>query len=283
MIQSQAYSKKRESLVHLLAGSIAGVTNVLAGHPLDTLKIRMQMTGASFSESSKLIVGKEGPLALYKGMTSPLATVPFGKALNFFAYELGLQAMGVENNSSLSLMHASIAGCWAGCISILMATPTELVKCRLQMEGLGKRVQTTKASTLVKTIFKKEGIRGLYRGLAVTFWRDVPSYGVYFGFFQATRSYLNNLFGERRINTFVAGSVGGITSWIVAYPFDVIKTKIQTQPLKTKDVVKNIWKTEGYRGFVRGLAPCLTRAPIVSGFTLWPYEESKRFFSKYVH
>jgi len=273
----------KEKTVHILSGIIAGVTNVLVGHPLDTVKIRMQMTHKSFAESSKIIMGKEGITALYKGITTPLIMVPFGKTLVFFAYEFALKHLGVENTPDLHVNYTILGGFFAGYVVTFLATPSELIKCRQQMEGVGVRIQRTGVLELTRKIVAVEGLRTLYSGYTMTFLRDVPSYGVYFGTFQETRKYLNEQIGESWVSTFLAGSTAGITSWIAAYPFDVVKTKVQNRQGGNMEVIRKIWKHDGMKGFFRGITPCLSRAPIVSGFTLWPYEASKKFFSKHIH
>lgn len=67
-----------------LAGGFGGMAGVMAGHPLDTVRIRLQqprlasaVTPTSATGLIKHIVSTEGPMALFKGMASPLATIAF--------------------------------------------------------------------------------------------------------------------------------------------------------------------------------------------------------------
>lgn len=61
-----------------MAGGFGGIAGTIAGHPLDTLRIRQQSsnTGSAFSILRQVVI-KEGPAALYKGMGAPLASVTF--------------------------------------------------------------------------------------------------------------------------------------------------------------------------------------------------------------
>lgn len=72
----------------LFYGSIAGVTICLIGHPFDTLKTRMQIQKKGLMETLKRIIKQEGVLSLYKGLSSPLYTVPLLNAVVFGAYSI---------------------------------------------------------------------------------------------------------------------------------------------------------------------------------------------------
>lgn len=77
-----------------VAGGVGGMAGVLAGHPLDTLRIRLQQPspdparaisagpGQKGSATSAIgllrgILRSEGPSALYRGMGAPLASITF--------------------------------------------------------------------------------------------------------------------------------------------------------------------------------------------------------------
>lgn len=61
-------------------GGLAGMMGVVAGQPLDTLRIRLQQRTCSHSTISgvwRAMAGKEGLRALFKGMSYPLYTTSF--------------------------------------------------------------------------------------------------------------------------------------------------------------------------------------------------------------
>lgn len=97
------------TLKSLWAGGFGGMCAVAAGHPFDTIKVRLQtmprvrpgetpMYRGAFDCVAKTI-GKEGLGGLYKGMLVPLfgATPLF--ALCFFGFDLGkeLLAQDIKN------------------------------------------------------------------------------------------------------------------------------------------------------------------------------------------
>jgi solute carrier family 25 (mitochondrial carnitine/acylcarnitine transporter), member 20/29 len=70
------------------------------------------------------------------------------------------------------------------------------------------------------------------------------------------------------------GGLAGEALWISSYPFDVIKSKMQSdgfgdkQRYKTmRDAFGQTWRAEGMRGFWKGIGPTLVRAMPVSAGT----------------
>lgn len=67
------------SLVDMKSGVCAGISQVLVGHPFDTLKVRLQTDGHSTTPLKylRVMLRTEGPLSLYKGLTPPLVGAGF--------------------------------------------------------------------------------------------------------------------------------------------------------------------------------------------------------------
>jgi solute carrier family 25 carnitine/acylcarnitine transporter 20/29 len=119
-------------LKDLAAGSIAGVANVLSGHPFDTIKVRMQMLDTKLIPCIQSIVSKEGITSLYKGVYSPLFNVPVVNAVIFGAYEMALRFLGASSSADIPLLTGVIAGSFSGLVNCVLVTPVELLKCRQQ-------------------------------------------------------------------------------------------------------------------------------------------------------
>lgn len=67
-----------------IASCTANTLGLLVGHPLDTIKIRVQMASEkmTIAKCAANIMKREGPIALYKGLISPLmATMPYNSAI----------------------------------------------------------------------------------------------------------------------------------------------------------------------------------------------------------
>ena len=110
----------------------------------------------------------------------------------------------------------------------------------------------------------------MYKGFWATFWRDVPGWGVYFYAYEGLKVLVSkNLKPEQRkkhdvLIRLMSGGLAGQLSWIVTYPFDVIKTRMMCDNSpNTPTLRKNFvlaYKENGLRYFFKGLAPTLLRS-----------------------
>src|SRR5690242_6341648 len=77
-----------------ISGSFGGMCGIIVGHPLDTVKVRMQTNNShntvykSIFQSMASIVKNEKPRALFKGMLSPLLGEMLNNCLLFGVYGL---------------------------------------------------------------------------------------------------------------------------------------------------------------------------------------------------
>ena len=79
--------KLAEELLH---GCISGLSMVIISHPSDTLKTRKQIETFKYSQMIMSMIRKEGILSFYKGVISPMFSMPMFKAVIFSSYKLSL-------------------------------------------------------------------------------------------------------------------------------------------------------------------------------------------------
>lgn len=124
----------------LAAGTVGGVAQLVVGHPFDTIKVKLQSQPTPLPgqlpkysgaiDAVKQTIGAEGARGLYKGMGAPLATVAAFNALLFSVRGQMETILRSEPGAPLTVQQQVIAGAGAGCAVSILATPTELIKCR---------------------------------------------------------------------------------------------------------------------------------------------------------
>ena len=113
-------------------------------------------------------------------------------------------------------------------------------------------------------------------GLGPTLCREIIGSMLYFtGYEWMMRKFLKK--GQRVTEaplhaSLVSGGFAGLSFWTVAYPVDLIKTKMQTDNLCTRKypnmvtTIQKILEEGGVKGFYKGYGVCILRAiPVNSG------------------
>mgnify|MGYP000660451641 CR=1 FL=1 len=115
-------------------------------------------------------------------------------------------------------------------VGAIFYNPTEILKCRAQVSREGVQYRT-----IIAEILETEGTMGFYRGFAPLVLRDVPAWGAYFWAYEflkvktgiaKTENDGSPLTKQQLAMKVVCGGLSGQFSWIVSYPFDIIKTTI---------------------------------------------------------
>ncbi|KAI9349623.1 mitochondrial carrier domain-containing protein [Obelidium mucronatum] len=221
------------------------------------------------------ILKEEKIRGLYKGMASPIVGVAAINSLLFGVHGWFIHHIAGENTPTVA--NIFWAGCGSGFVNSFLSCPMELVKIRLQNQksipsgtSFGANNLTTYSGNLdcIRKLYKSGGIRAFYRGLPTTIIRETPSYGAYF----ASYELFSHLFTPpgQSLDTpspglLMAGGLAGIVGWLSTYPFDVIKTHIQSdlhgdKPQGMWSAAKQIYKADGIRPFFTGLGATAIRA-----------------------
>ncbi|TPX36555.1 hypothetical protein SmJEL517_g01301 [Synchytrium microbalum] len=265
---------KMDQVKSFLGGGFGGIGAVLAGHPFDTLKVRLQTSNeySGLVDCFKKTVAKEGLLGLYKGMSSPLIGVTPMFALSFWSYDLGqslvYQMTPKRETKELSMLEFAIAGGFSAIPTTVITTPMERVKVVLQTQD-----QMPAGTKRYKGMFdagagmmKEGGLSSLYRGTIATLARDIPGSAAYFVAYEAVYRALKPK-GQESLSVgavIFAGGMAGVAMWSIAIPPDVLKSKIQAAPAGTysgfTDALVKTVRNEGPGALFKGLGPALLRA-----------------------
>lgn len=235
---------------------------MIVGHPFDTIKVHLQTQDArnpmyrGTLHCLKSLVAKNGVSGLYRGISSPLAGVAAINAIIFGVYG-NIQRQSADPDS---LRSHFFAGAAAGLAQSWLCSPMELAKTRIQLLGHGSPLQC------LKDIHASEGVRGVFKGLGITVMREIPAFSSYFVTYELlTRNNDNTPISTLRM--LFAGGFAGTVSWILTYPIDVVKSRLQADGMVGAaqyngiiDCVKKSISTEGHKFLTRGLTSTIIRA-----------------------
>ena len=293
MDKSETWTRVRK----FIAGYVSGACLVLAGHPFDTIKVRMQSEGAASKRFNGVVdcvaktVRHEGVRGLYKGMAAPLVmtgginSILFGTQFNIVS-DFVKQRGGTPGQDKPTLQETMKAAVISGAFISIFVTPMEGVKARLQVQynsNIGDAALKSKQLNIYKgpidcaqKVYRNVGMsKGIYRGwLTVTISRmcNFAYFGSYFYISNTLSRYVGAESETKNAKSLppwaavIAGGSAGCMYWLTCYPVDVVKNKLMAQsdrnPIykSTTDCVKQIWRAEGLRGFFVGFSPCLIRS-----------------------
>jgi solute carrier family 25 carnitine/acylcarnitine transporter 20/29 len=99
-------------------------------------------------------------------------------------------------------------------------------------------------------------------GLSTCLMREVPAGAIYFGSYSFMK--------DKQYSVLSSGAIAGASSWFFTYPFDIIKTQVQSGELSFNNAVQKMMRRETIVS--NGLGYCLLRAMLVNSIGFYVYE-----------
>jgi len=291
-------------LMCVAAASVAEAST----YPLDLTKTRLQLQGelASGSENFKYrgmsktalgIITEEGLLSLWRGILPALYRHAIYTGFRMSAYEEIRNSLNKKDSrgyeTGFPLWKKVVAGMLAGGIGQFMASPTDLIKTQIQMEGrrilMGYKPRVNGMMDALRRILRESGIRGLWRGC----WPNVQraalvNLGDLSTYDSVKRAILDNTRLKDNSTTHCLSSgCAGLVGAVMGTPADVVKPRIMNQPTDAHgrgtlyrnsfDCFRQTVQGEGFLALYKGFLPCWLRMAPWS-LTFWlSYEQIRRF------
>ena len=269
------------------SGGLAGVSAVGVGYPFDLAKVQLQTHKYTSMHQALLGTAREGGLrALYRGASIQFCVAAPMLAVSFLAYINGQalysQLTGVQDiEGHMKRLDKCIFGSLISSLTFsLVVIPADRTKVEMQTNTSAPQAG---ASATIRRLYDRGGLRELYRGALITALRDMTGATAFFAPYEAYKHLLRpaDSQGTHLGSILLAGGLAGMTSWIVALPFDTLKTTIQTakpgsplqlsrSPIRT--AARKLWAEAGLVGLYRGLVPVLVRAFPVNAACFFGYE-----------
>lgn len=298
--------------IDFISGTVGGISQVLVGHPFDTVKVNLQRSGAYATPiaAARDIMITSGIRGFFAGVGPPLCTVAAFNAL-LFSVTGSLHRLLRPDGGPLNPSQAAFTGALAGPAVSLLAAPTELLKCRLQAQGAlrpppgtiytlaeaqaGDILYKGPVDAMILIMRFEGGGVALFRGFTPTLLREIPGNAAYFGAYTFVKEQLaaaQGLMDTSRLGAgslMVAGGVAGAAFWIPTIPADTIKTRLQLDsPYNPKyrgivDCAQKLIQSEGWGSLFRGWQPCLARSVPANAALFMTYEVTHKMLESLVH
>jgi hypothetical protein len=287
-------------------------------NPIEVVKTRLQLQGELCEEKNKSaasriygkerkykgftrsvlhIIKEEGLVGLYKGIVPAALRESSYAAIRLALYDPIKQMLGEDRTSAsgnLPFWKKFVAGATAGSIGAAIATPTDVLKVRMQAEEAGRPPRYKSTLDGFVTIARTEGISGLYRGWVPTVQRACVLSAAMMASYDHSKQYLlrHQWLSHDDIYAHIcAGMVAGFCMALVSSPIDVVKTRIMNANLHSSipassshqyrgmfDCLLQTAKTEGLLGLYKGFVPTFFRLGphTIMAFTI--YEELRKWW-----
>ncbi|XP_020704568.1 mitochondrial uncoupling protein 1 isoform X1 [Dendrobium catenatum] len=283
------------------SSAIAACFAELCTIPLDTAKVRLQLqkkavTGDAIAAPQykgmlgtvATIAREEGLAALWKGIIPGLHRQCLYGGLRIGLYEpIKSFYVGDDFVGDISLSKKILAGLTTGAIAIAVASPTDLVKVRLQAEGklpAGVPRCYSGALNAYHTIIRQEGLGALWTGLGPNIVRNAIINAAELASYDHVKQTILKFpgFSDNMFTHLLAGLGAGLFAVCIGSPVDVVKSRMMGDSTykSTLDCFIRTLKNEGPFAFYKGFFPNFGRLGSWNVIMFLTLEQVKKFFTR---
>lgn len=182
-----------------------------------------------------------------------------------------------------------IAGSAAGCTTLIIIYPLDIAHTRLAADlGRTETRQFRGIRHFLSTVYSRDGIRGVYRGLPASLQGMVVHRGLYFGGFDTVKEMMTAKESGSEVvlwKRWAAAQAVTTTAGMISYPLDTVRRRMMMQSgaekamySSTFDCWRTIYRVEGFGSFYRGAMSNIFRSTGAAA-VLVLYDEIKKFMN----
>ncbi|TMW55452.1 hypothetical protein Poli38472_010334 [Pythium oligandrum] len=274
-----------------VCGGTAAVFAAVAIHPIDLVKVHLQLAGQTGAANvtslgvARSVIAKEGIPGLYSGLSAAVArqmvygTARLGmhRAVSDYLIQ---QRVANGQSASLPLAVKSISAMTTGAIAATLGCPMDVALVRMQADTLAPAAERRGYTNVFDAIFKitrSEGVMTLWRGSVPLVARGAAmNLGMMASYDQA-KEVFSARYGEGFLTNTGASAVSGFACAFTSLPFDLVKSRLMNMkkdPVTGKypytgvtDCFRQIVVKEGpsklWRGYWTYYTRCAPNAMIV--------------------
>ena len=276
------------SIADIFAGGFSGLFCGLIFQPLEVVKVNMIILPQNYQNYAtrsfvdnfigvgKMMYQEEGILSFWRGTTPSVIRSTSSAAIYFYILRK-LDEIDKQKNRKEAVFDF-LNSAVARSVTAVVTNPLTIIRTRSELLGCKEYKHFIKSCRM---IYQKEGMRSFYKGGLLLLLEEFPFGGI----FNATYEGLNRLIGNdkhsSKMGFLFSGTVAGVIATTLTHPFEICRTKLQSQKVDFSRKIKNsvilsiLYDTHeryGYRGFIKGLLPRLLKKTMVNASTFSMYE-----------
>lgn len=245
---------------------------------------------------AKTIFKSEGYKGFFRGVKPLLVGIIPTRAIYFWSYSFSKKSLN-EHIGDTSLNHLSSAF-FAGVCSNTIMNPLWMVKTRFQLfvKSENGAIAPQSYMSIIKGIWKDEGIKGFYRGLSASYFGCIEG-GIQWVVYESIKKKLSErnkmlvLEKANKINQmpnknkltpqelFISAAFSKFVAICITYPHEVVRIRLREQSVggvykysSFLGALKTIAKEEGYRGLYSGMGIHIMRSVPNAAIMFLSYE-----------
>ncbi|RQM21046.1 hypothetical protein B5M09_004131 [Aphanomyces astaci] len=256
-----------------VCGGSAAIVAAVAIHPIDLVKVHLQLAGQTGSNATavsvaKSVIAKQGVHGLYAGLSAAVA-----RQMVYGTTRLGmhralsdsLQASRVKQGATdgLPLWMKSSVAIFTGAVAATLGCPMDVALVRMQADTLAAAGDKRGYKNVVDAILRiasTEGVTTLWRGSVPLIARGAAmNFGMMASYDQA-KEVLKPILGGGFVTNLGASAFSGFACAFTSLPFDLVKSRLMNMK---KDPVTGAFP-------YKGVGDCFTQIVQKEGFgKLW--------------
>ncbi|CAI0467789.1 unnamed protein product [Linum tenue] len=268
-----------------------GIASIIAGcstHPLDLIKVRMQLQGESLAAPNPVlrpafafnngavglnILRQEGAAALFSGVSATVLRQTLYSTTRMGLYDVLKTKWTNPETGNMPLVRKITAGLIAGGIGAAVGNPADVAMVRMQADGrlpAAARRNYTSVVDAIGSMARKEGVGSLWRGSSLTVNRAmIVTASQLASYDQIKESILEKGVMGDGLGTHVTASfAAGFVASVASNPVDVIKTRVMNMSVEAGkaapysgalDCAIKTVRAEGPMALYKGFIPTISR------------------------
>ncbi|KAF9947288.1 Mitochondrial oxaloacetate carrier protein [Mortierella alpina] len=246
-------AKKPSAVLGFIAGGVAACGAVTITNPAEVIKTRLQLQGeltrqvpgskriyTNFAQAFVHILRHEGVRGIQRGLGSAYmyqilmngTRLGLYDPIKYSIHQL-LKTDPTKNNNLVNIA----AGGTGGVLSAFLASPLFLVKTRMQSfttheaSRVGHQHYYRHTVDALNSIYRSEGLRGLYRGVDASMLRTGTGSSVQLPLYDIVKQKLTKVAGLENgaICHALSSLISGFFVCVVMNPFDIVSTRMFNQ------------------------------------------------------